>query len=329
MPAIQKINSDVWEFWSITHKAWADGKLNDINPEYQAVANSAMSVEQFADTAHMVVRAIKELKPEPDEFLIAWNNDADFLMTNKRLMIRRSKAGHHDILTFADMLMYSESGWWTKTIEIKMRDGRTMTYRNLGGSVKPEFIQYAIAKATHGDAKSTNDHGNNTEYAVNTGGVDMDNEEMIGSEFPQFQALIKNRLQPGETVVAFTTATTKIGGSGAAWIPFVGTTLELARGLTLKPYLLAVTSSRLLIIQFNRFSGVKKEVKEVAFDEVPLQQIRSAMSSKRTSFVYSLMDGDSLKMEFGDGRKYHFRNITADNANMIRDAILGQQAENA
>ena len=333
MPAKQKINPEIWDVWTRTQTAWAAGALDALGPEFKTAANSVMTIEQFADTSHALVKALKELQANQDEYLVAWADDADFVITNQRFMIRRSKAGLHDVFHLSDITKYTEDGWWTKTVSITTRSGRTASYTGLGSVVRPEYMRHAIAAATPRPCEPIHEQEAET-ATLNTsprqqnqeeGERQMSDEEMIGSEYPAIQQVIKNRLQPGETLVAFTTATTKIGGSGAAWIPFVGTTLELGRSLTLKPYILAVTDKRFLIIQHNKFSRITKELKEVAFDEVPLERIRTAMSSKRISFVYSMLDGDSLKLELGDGRKFHFRNITAENAAMIRDAILGNQ----
>ena len=334
MPAQQQINPEIWNFWTQTQKAWASGALNSLGHEYQTAANSVMKVEQFADTTPALVTALREIRAADDEYLISWSDDADVVLTNKRFMVRRCKGGAHDIHLLSDIRHYSEDGWWTKTITVRTRDGRTTTYKELGSSLQPAILNLVISQLP----KATFNPPNRGQPADHIDVIDqvptqqqqqeneMPDEEMIGAAYPALQQLIKNRLQPGEKLVAFTTASTKIGGSGAAWIPFVGTTLELARSLTVKPYLLAVTDQRLLIIQINRYSRITKEIKEVSFDEVPLKQIRTAAASKLFSFIYSKLDGESLKVEVGDGRKYTFRNISSENAAMIRDAILGNQS---
>lgn len=334
MPAEQKINPEIWDFWTRTQQAWASGALNHIGPSFQSAASSVMKVEQFADTTPAVVKALKELNSTPDEYLVAWLDDADFILTNKRYMIRICKGGDHDIYLLSNIRSYSENGWWTKTVTITTRDGRTTTYRDLASSVKPEIMNQVLAKplAPLAVLNSTQQSASEIQTVETPPSepqpeeIDMSDEEMIGAAYPALQQLIKNRLAPGEQLLAFTTATTKIGGAGAAYLPFGLSILELARSLTLTPYLLGVTDQRLLIIQVNRFSRITKEIKETAFEEVPIKQIRTAAASKHFSFVYSKLEGEILKLEVGDGRKYTFRNISSENATMIRDAILGNQS---
>lgn len=333
MPAEQKINPEIWDFWTRTQQAWASGALNHIGPSFQSAASSVMKVEQFADTTPAVVKALKELNSTQDEYLVAWLDDADFILTNKRYMIRRCKGGDHDIYDLSNIRSYTDKGWWTKTVTITTRDGRSTTYREQSSSVKPEIINQLLAEplppipGLHVGVQPSPEISpvDTSKSELQPKENDMPDEEMIGAAYPVFQQLIKNRLMPGEQLLAFTTATTKIGGAGAAYLPFGLSILELARSLTLTPYLLAVTDQRFLIIQVNRFSRITKEIKETAFEEVPIKQIRTAAASKHFSFVYSKLEGEILKIEVGDGRKYTFRNISSENATMIRDAILGNQ----
>ena len=90
-----------------------------------------------------------------------------------------------------------------------------------------------------------------------------------------------------------------------------------------KPYLLAVTNKRFLIIQFNRFSKITKEIREVGFEDVPISRIRRCVAEGR--FLDQIYAKDSFKLDLGDGRKYHFRQITKENATVLRDAILRVQ----
>lgn len=328
MPAEQKLNQDIWDFWTRTQKAWSMGVLDDLGTAYKSAANSVMTVEQFADTTPAVVKALKQLRPDLNEYFVGWADDADFILTNKRYMIRRCKGGDHDIYNISDIRGYSQSGWWTASVIITTKDGRSVTYRELTSVVKPEIMNKLLAGSFNMPSMNesvarptvTETHSIIEQNETQNEEDDMSDQEMIGAEYPELQQIIKNHLQAGEELVAFTTASRKIGGSGAAWIPFVGTTLELARSLTTKPILLAVTDKRFMIIQLKAFS---KNPIEVAFDEVPLKLIRTAAAAKHFSFIYSKLDGESLKLEVGDGRKYTFRNITSENAQMIRDAILG------
>jgi len=146
--------------------------------------------------------------------------------------------------------------------------------------------------------------------------------EMIGSEYPVIQQLIKNRLQAGETLLAFATALTTPTGN-VHWVPFVGGLLELGRAVATKHYILGVTEQRFLIIQINKWSRITKEVHEVSFDDVPIKRIRTVAAQSR--FLDSLVYGDEFKLEAGDGRKYHFRKISKEHGAMLRDAILGAQ----
>jgi hypothetical protein len=147
----------------------------------------------------------------------------------------------------------------------------------------------------------------------------MSDNEMIGSEYPQIQAVIKPRLNPDENLLAFTSAvTTPIGN--ARWVPFVGSIIELGRAAASKVYILAVTNKRLLIIQVNKYSKITKELKEVAFESVSLSLIQKCAAESR--FLDGLIYGDSFKLELANGIKYDFRQINKEAGAAIREAIL-------
>ena len=348
MSATLQLNPEIWEFWRRTHNAWASGQLASIDSTFQDAAVNSMDLEHFIDYTTSLVAALRALKPRDDEFLYCYSpGDCDAVLTNQRLMVRNCKTGWFNIHELSDIERYSHSGWSAKIITLTFKDGTIGRYAKLGGALTDDAVNHAMSSLAPAQAptktiplaKSATPQVEcketeltqpaltaniTTTTTEQTGGRPMSESEMIGSEYPALQQVIKKRLQPEEKVLAFATAVTTPTGN-VHWVPVVGALLELGRAAATKPYILAVTDRRFLIIQINKFSHVTKEVNEVAFVELPIERIRAAAAESR--FLDSLVYGDSFKLDAGEGRKYHFRKLTKQHASMLRDAILLAKSE--
>lgn len=341
MPAVQRLNPEIWDFWRRTQKAWADGALSPLGASFQEAAKSVLTIEQFAIAEVHVTDAIRALAPRQDEFFIAWiGEEAGMLLTNQRLLIRNVSSGIYGIHEICTLRSYKEKGWWEKTATLTTRDGRVYTYPKLDGAITDAIMQYSIDNAAvlkstlcpEKDLSTINispesKRINNAQNAASD--YSWEDEEitgestgnMIGAEYPVIQQLIYNRVQSEETVLAFATAITTPYGS-TYWVPFIGSTLELGRLAGMKPYVLVVTDKRFLIIQYTKFSILRGGSKEVAFREFPISQIRTIVAQ---SGKWDWCGGDELKLTIASNEKYHFRKIDKYHATMVRDAILNKQ----
>lgn len=344
MIAKQKLNPEIWEFWIRTHKAWLNGALSALDSSFQEAAQNTLMIEHFVDDSPNVVATIRTLAPRPDEFLMGYSSgDCDTLLTNQRLMVRNHRINRHEIYELCDIATCTSQGWWTATVTVVLRNGITRRYPRLRGAIKDQFLRHAIANNPKTGSSLQKQlepipppakprtrslppiYREENPKTVTYEGVTTMSEkdgDMIGSEHPALQQLIKARMTAEEELLAFATAVTMPTGN-LYWVPVVGSLLELGRVAGTKPYLLAVTNKRFLIIQLNRFSKMQKEIREVGFEHVPIGQICRCVAEGR--FLDQIYAKDSFKLNLGDGRKYHFRQITKENATVLRDAILRVQ----
>jgi len=149
----------------------------------------------------------------------------------------------------------------------------------------------------------------------------VDNSEMLDQLRDGYRAIIESKLQGDEEILAVADATIPPPGAAAGWVPFVGKFVDLARGVATKVYTLVVTNERFWLIGINKWS--KKEVKETSFEALPITDIKTAVTDKKS--IHEIYEEDSLKLSTFSGRKLKFRGLQKEDADLIRDSIIHAQ----
>ena len=141
----ERLNPEIWEFWIRTHKAWLSGALSSFDPLPQEIAKNTLVIERFADDSPKVTAAIRKLIPRPDEFLVSYSpDDCDVLLTNQRLMVRTHQDVRYEIIELSEIVTYTETGFFNKTVNLSLHNGLVRRFTKLKGAIKEECMRFAL-----------------------------------------------------------------------------------------------------------------------------------------------------------------------------------------
>lgn len=150
-------SNEFTQFWERTRRAWAEGRLAPLDGSHQSVARNQTTLEDWTPGSVDTISFLAELKPRQDEWLVG-NHEDDFLLTNQRLIIRDHETDQCDIYELPDIVAYEDSGWWTKTAVLILRDGTKRIYKKLDGSIKEKYLLLAKSNYQSSNAKPAPQH---------------------------------------------------------------------------------------------------------------------------------------------------------------------------